>query len=78
MNLQNVELARIAIPMVLAVLGARPRDVLNADETRIVLGSQRMKTLVFQRTPGVKKDKDRHVHFFSQPAAYMTRPLFNI
>ena len=116
----NVELARNSIPLVLAVLGARPQDVFNADETGLVLGSQPCKTMAFARVSGVKKEKDRisvmlccnatgdekmkpvviakaarprcfggirtlnafdpsvYCHYFSQPAAYMTRELFNI
>ena len=55
----NVELCRNALPMVLAVLGARPEDVFNANETSIVLGSQPTKTMAFSRVSGVKKEKDR-------------------
>ena len=58
-NAANIELARNALPMVLAVLGLRAEDVFNADETGIVFGAQPCKTLVFHRMAGVKKEKDR-------------------
>ena len=58
-NLANVELARHAIPMVLAILNAKPDDVFNADETGLVFGTQPLKTLAFSRVQGVKRVADR-------------------
>ena len=58
-NIGNVELARHAIPIVLALLNARPADVFNADETGIVFGAQPHKTLAPGRVSGVKRVADR-------------------
>ena len=58
-NIANVELARHEIPIVLALLNARPQDVFNADETGIVFGAQPHKTLAAGRVSGVKRVADR-------------------
>ena len=118
-SMASVELARTAIPSILATLGARPEQVFNCDETGVIFGAQPCKTLAFGRVQGVKRQMERvtlmfcvnstgsdklkpmiickpkrpqcfgrqnaanrfevedYMSYFSHPAAWTTRSIFN-
>ena len=58
-NEASAELARHAIPRVLAQLGAQPEEVFNCDETGIIFGAHPERTLAPTSVKGTKRDMDR-------------------
>ena len=58
-NRASADLARDGIPAVLQILGARPEDTFNCDETGIIFGAQPHRTLAPTKVSGTKKVLDR-------------------